>query len=261
VLARAFFGSRRDAQFVLPGVGLSDLYTEDAKRYIEQRGGRVEAHAPVVGLELSERHLIAVTLRDGRRLGAGACIAAIPPRALLPLLPPGVCRATAPEGLERFSASPIVSVHLWLDRPVLAHTFLGLVGTTTQWVFNRSKLVGEETPGGQCLSAVISAARGGVQWDSAAVAGRVVEELRAMVPAARAAAVLRSVVVKEKQATISTTPAADRARPAAETPIANLFLAGDWIATGLPPTIESAVMSGDRAAGLVAERFATQEHI
>lgn len=255
VLARAFFGSRTDSQFVLPAVGLSDLYTEDARHFIERHGGRVEAHAAVVGLDLSERRLTAVALRDGRRIGADACIAAIPPRALMALLPPLLGRATALDGLDRFSGSPIVSVHLWLDRLVLEHAFLGLVGTTTQWLFNRSQLVADESQGGQCLSAVISAAHDVVQWDSAAIAARVVEDLRAMVPAARVATVMRSVVVKEKQATISTTPDADRARPGVETPITNLFLAGDWIATGLPPTIESAVMSGNLAAERVAARI------
>ena len=38
------------------------------------------------------------------------------------------------------------------------------------------------------------------------------------------------------------------ARPAASTPVHGLFLAGDWIDTGLPGTIESAVVSGHRAA-------------
>jgi uncharacterized protein with NAD-binding domain and iron-sulfur cluster len=75
-------------------------------------------------------------------------------------------------------------------------------------------------------------------------------------PAARAASVLRAVVVKEKHATISCTPEAERLRPGAETPLDNLFLAGDWTATGLPPTIEGAVQSGDRAARLAAEAVA-----
>ena len=135
---------------------------------------------------------------------------------------------------------------------MLGEHFLGLIGTTTQWVFNRSKLLRQETGAGQCLSAVISAGHEVVGWDNARIAATVTAELRAVLPAARSATVQRSVVVKEKHATISTTPASERLRPPAETPIANLFLAGDWTATGLPPTIESAVLSGDRAAALVA---------
>jgi squalene-associated FAD-dependent desaturase len=255
VLARAFFGSRRDSQFVLPGVGLSELYTGDARRFIERRGGRVELHAPVAELALTDRRISAATLRDGRRVAADAWIAAVPPRALASLLPDGLRDAPPFRCLDAFGASPIVSLHLWLDRPVLAPDFLGLIGTTTQWLFNRSRLLRQETGGGQCLSAVISAGHDVVQWDNARITATVLDELRAVVPAARAAQLVRSVVVKEKQATISTTPAVDRLRPAPQTPIDNLFLAGDWTATGLPATIESAVVSGDRAAALVVERL------
>jgi hypothetical protein len=41
VLARAFFGTRADAQFVFARVGLSDLYTGLARERIVIRGGRV----------------------------------------------------------------------------------------------------------------------------------------------------------------------------------------------------------------------------
>ena len=131
---------------------------------------------------------------------------------------------------------------------MLDHQFLGLLGTSTHWLFNRSQLLGMQNGGGQCLSAVISAGHEVVQWDNARIVATVVDDLRAVVPRRAPRRVLRSVVVKEKHATISTTPAAERLRPAPVTPIDNLFLAGDWTATGLPPTIESAVLSGDRAA-------------
>jgi uncharacterized protein with NAD-binding domain and iron-sulfur cluster len=63
-------------------------------------------------------------------------------------------------------------------------------------------------------------------------------------------------VVKEKFATMSPTVAAARLRPPAATPFDNFVLAGDWTDTGLPATIESAVMSGHRAAEIVTTRLA-----
>jgi uncharacterized protein with NAD-binding domain and iron-sulfur cluster len=63
---------------------------------------------------------------------------------------------------------------------------------------------------------------------------------------------VRTIVVREKRATFSCTPAVEKIRPSTSTPIANLFLAGDWIATGLPATIEGAVISGERAAAATA---------
>jgi uncharacterized protein with NAD-binding domain and iron-sulfur cluster len=57
-------------------------------------------------------------------------------------------------------------------------------------------------------------------------------------------------IVKEKRATFAATSAEEKKRPGARTRWANLFLAGDWTATGLPATIEGAVRSGRRAAEL-----------
>lgn len=259
VLARAFFRSRADSQFVLPKVGLSDLYTDDARAFIEARGGSVAVKSTIAGLSLAGERITAIQLRDGTRVDADACISTVPPRALSALLPEPLRAAPPMRALDEFDASPIVSTHLWFDRPVLSSEFVGFLGTTTQWIFNRSKLTANGNGDGQqCLSAVISAGRDVVEWDASRVTDTVVSDLRSLVPAAREARLLRSVVVKEKYATISPTPAAERLRPPPRTCVDNFFLAGDWIQTGLPPTIESAVVSGQRAAQLVADRLAGQ---
>jgi uncharacterized protein with NAD-binding domain and iron-sulfur cluster len=57
--------------------------------------------------------------------------------------------------------------------------------------------------------------------------------------------------VRERRATFAATPEENAKRPQAETEWDNLFLAGDWTATGLPATLEGAIRSGNRAADLV----------
>jgi uncharacterized protein with NAD-binding domain and iron-sulfur cluster len=99
---------------------------------------------------------------------------------------------------------------------------------------------------------VISAAHDVVSWDNQRVVDQVRRDLYAALPAARGAELRHAVVVREKHATISGTPQTERQRPPTESPFPNLFLAGDWVQTGLPPTIESAVLSGQRAALRVA---------
>lgn len=255
VLARAFFGSRRDSQFILPRVGLSELYTDDARRFIEQRGGRLECKAVVAATEAQAGRVMALHLRDGRRVETDAVISTVPPSALGTFAPAEV-RAHVPQ----FDTSPIVSVHLWFDRPVLASDFIGLLGTTTQFVFNRSRLIGQGNGDGQqFVSAVISAGRDVVAWDNDRVAQIVTADIRALLPGAAQARVIRSVVVREKHATISLVPAVERVRPDVTTPVPNFFLAGDWTDTGLPATIESAVLSGRRAAGAAARSLQTHD--
>jgi squalene-associated FAD-dependent desaturase len=259
VLALGFFGSRADSQFVFARVGLSELYTDAAQARIAACGGHVELGAPASALEVDGARVRALVLRDGRRLELDACIAATPPAAAHALLPSAVAERAPWRDLEQLGTSPIVSVHLWYDRPVLDGEFAGLLGTTTQFAFDRTRLCGTrlaEDDGSTQVSAVISAGHDEEGWDGSRLAATVVADLEAVFPAARGARVVRSVVVKEKHATISCTPAAERLRPAAETPLDNLFLAGDWTATGLPPTIEGAVRSGERAAALASARLA-----
>jgi hypothetical protein len=61
-------------------------------------------------------------------------------------------------------------------------------------------------------------------------------------------------IVRERRATFEATPEQNAMRPGTVSSLKNLFLAGDWTATGLPATIEGSVRSGHRAAELVLAR-------
>ncbi len=257
VLVRAFFSGPEDARFVLARVGLSELYTEDARRFIVTRGGCVETKAQVVGIGMRGGEVAHVELRDGRRLSCAAYVSAVPPQALLPLLPVAVRREVPTLGaIERLASSPIVSVHVWFDRPLLTHQFVGFVGTQTHWLFNRDQITGRAAKEGSYLTFVISGARGIVDLDNEAITAATLADVRRLVPGAASAQVLHTQVVKEKFATMSPTVEAAQLRPPAATPFGNLVLAGDWTDTGLPATIESAVASGHRAAALAARYVA-----
>lgn len=257
VMVRAFFAGKDAARFVLSKVGLSELYTHDARRFIEARGGRIETKAHVVGVGFRGDEVSHFELRDGRRLTASAYVSAVPPQGLFPLLPIAVRRSVpALGGIEGLTSSPIVSVHVWFDRPILAERpFVGFVGTGTHWAFNRDVISGRRDRDGSYLSFVISGARGIVDDDNDAIVARTLADLRRLVPAAAAIGVRHTQVVKEKFATMSPTVAAARLRPPTVTPFDNFVLAGDWTDTGLPATIESAVMSGHRAADVVTARL------
>jgi uncharacterized protein with NAD-binding domain and iron-sulfur cluster len=66
--------------------------------------------------------------------------------------------------------------------------------------------------------------------------------------------VLSYKVIKEKKATISHAAGTYQRRPETVSPIKGLYLAGDWVRTGLPATIESACQSGHDAATEILER-------
>lgn len=241
VLRRLFFAGAPAARFGLARVPLSELYATDAHRAIEAAGGTVVTGATVASITLHDGRVSGLVLRDGRHVGVDAAVLAVPCGALLRLLPPALAAAPPFRPLAGVGTSPIVSVHLWLDRPVgWGAPFVGLLAGRTQWLFDC----------GTRLASVTSGAR---FWDDAAddeIAAEVLADARAVLPALGEATVRRTLVIRERHATISLTPAAEAVRPDASTPLPNLFLAGDWTATGLPATIEGAVLSGRRAAAL-----------
>ena len=216
---------------------LAASLVDPALRLLERHGARVTfgqrlralAHTKdrVSRLDLGQR---SVDLGPDDRL-----ILALPPAQTGELLP----GTPVPRGTHA-----IVNGHFQLDRPVElpgGSALLGLVGGTAQWLFARRDLV----------SLTVSAADDLAEEPVETIAQRLwADTAKALdLPPAPQPP---SRIVKEKRATFAQTPEAARRRPGARTACRNLFLAGDWTATGLPATIEGAIRSGHLAAALAA---------
>jgi len=144
-------------------------------------------------------------------------------------------------------SSPIVTVNLWLDRRVATAAFVGFPGRRFQWMFDKARLFGEQAAH---VSLVASGADEIVGFSNEALIDLARTELSQALPGSWS--VIRATAVRERRATFSLAPG-QPPRPAPATPIRQFFLAGDWTDTGLPATIESAVLSGHRAADLAAK--------
>jgi len=118
-----------------------------------------------------------------------------------------------------------------------------------QWVFDKRRVFGESA---SHLSLVASGADALAGQETQALVTMAAREIAAALPGARDARLVRGTVVREKRATFSVAPG-EPPRPGVTTPVEGLFLAGDWIDTGLPATIESAAMAGHGAARAVQE--------
>ena len=84
-----------------------------------------------------------------------------------------------------------------------------------------------------------------------------VRELADFLPIVREATLVKAHVIKEVRATFSASPGLEAFRPLSETPVRNLFLAGDWTRSGWPATMEGAVRSGYLAAEAVTRAAGT----
>ena len=243
VVREAFGAGAAGAGLGLPRRDLEEIFGRPAHRFIEARGGRVATQRPVAAVVAGAQGVEGVALESGETIEARAVVVAVPPWALASLLP----QEARPEGLEKLPSSPIVSATVWLDRPVMDELVVGLVGTTAQWVFNRSRLLGLEGPG-QVVAITVSAADDLLAPPKADIVETLTDDLRRLVPAARRARVGHTVVVKERRATVPLRPGETSSRPGFRTSIPGLYLAGGWTATGLPDTLEGAARSGEQAA-------------
>jgi squalene-associated FAD-dependent desaturase len=214
---------------------LSAAFVEPALAFLRTRGARVRFGAPVRSLAFADGggagRVAALRLSDDEILVApGEAVVVAAPAWIAQDLVPGL---TAP---DEFNA--IVNGHFKIAPPPGLAPIVGVIGGEAQWIFAFEDRI----------SVTVSAAGALADDDREDLAHRLwrdivaVHGLPAETPPWR--------IVKERRATFAATPQQDALRPAATTRWENLFLAGDWTATGLPATIEGAIRSGSRAASL-----------
>lgn len=246
VLRRAF-SLTGSAKIAVPSVGLSRLFVDKALPYITQQGGEVLFNQRIEQISWNGSRIKGVKTSDGKTWTADAYISALPSHTLSRVLPEDIfTRHPELSGLRALESSGIISIYLWLDAPVTSRRFVGLLDTQVQWLFHR--------PGEKSLVLVISAADALMDISKEALLAIAREDLRRLYPEFAQRKVLRSLVIKEKRATITHAPGQLRLRPHPITPVENLFLSGDWVNTGIPATIESAIQSAHACIEEIAKK-------
>lgn len=214
--------------------GLGDALVAPALDLLAQHGVRPFFGQRLRALRLDGNRITGLDFGTSMEtIGADdAVILALPPSVVAGLLPD----LTVPE-----DGHVIVNAHFRLDRPPaplpLGLPFLGVVGGDAHWIFLRGDVVSVTVSGAGFLARRPSEEIAERLWRDVT---RALDLEGVSLPPNR--------IIKEKRATFVQTPANQRRRPPAATGWANLFLAGDWTATGLPCTIEGAIRSGNAAA-------------
>lgn len=235
-------------------VGLADLFAPQAVEHIQAAGGRVLMQAEVVEIVGDDNRFHAVRLADGTRLSATHCIAAVPPQQLRPLLPEAWTQQhTLFRSLSAFQPSPYVSSYIWFDRKLTQERFWTRVWSPTNLNYDSYDLSnirpGWEQRPSLISSNIVYSYRADELSDDEIIAATV-QEIASFAPEAAQAKIQHAQVHRIPMAIPAPYPGSERLRPAPSTPISGLYLAGDWLQTGLPASMESAV----RGAWLAAEQ-------
>lgn len=237
VVQEGFLATRWSSSIGVPRLPLMDLY-EPARLRVEAAGGQV-----LTGESAAEATAETVRTKSGATHHAERVICAVPFERVRSVLgDQTVDQDPALARLEALQHSPILGVHLTFDRPVLRQPQALLVDQSTQWIFRKDEA-------GAVIHAVISAADDWMSLDEQAIVDRVCADIRACILEANGAELQSYRAVKEKRATFSPTPDSRGCRPSPQTSC-GVILAGCYVQTGWPSTMEGAVRSGEMAAAL-----------
>jgi hydroxysqualene dehydroxylase len=217
----ALLGPREDGDLLLPAEPLGEMHGAAAGRALEEGGAEIRLESRVGELD---------------ELDADAIVVATPPGEAARLLG---------EPAPALGDSPIVSVHLLVDRLLLRQPLAAFLDSPAHWVFDRGALTGHQPPSGQYLTVVSSGAP-----ELLEIRGRELVDTMASALTERLgeAELLWSRVSREPRATFAPRPGTSRLRPGAETSRENVVLAGAWTRSRWPATMEAAVASGQAAA-------------
>jgi hydroxysqualene dehydroxylase len=214
--------------------GLGPVFIEPALHYLGAHGAKVQFGHRLRALDFARDGVAALDFgEDKLTLAAGdGVILAVPPVVAADIVP----KLTTP---SQFRA--IVNAHFRLAPPAGLAPIIGIVNGTIEWLFSFSDR----------LSITISAADRLLDVPREALAEKLWAEVAIVAGLPKSLPPWQ--IVRERRATFAATPGENAKRPAVKTTWSNLFLAGDWTATGLPATIEGAIRSGNRAADLVGQ--------
>ena len=245
VLRDTLAGGRAASDLLLPRVDLSRLFPEPAERFVRARGGQVLRGAAVrrIRRDMQGFMLCRGDARDGDAEGQhyAQVIIAVAPQQLAPLVSALPELQALSRQVAAFAWEPIITCYLaYPGAPRLPAAMVGRCDGLMQWLFDRGQCGGP--PG--LFAAVISARGRHQNFPNAALAAALHEEIATLLPGL--APPLWSRVIRERRATFACVPGLQR--PATRTPLAGLWLAGDYVAGAYPATLEAAVRSGVSAA-------------
>ena len=239
VLRDTLGGARAASDLLLPRTDLGALFPEPASGFVTHRGGEVRLGTPVRSLDAGA---------DGIRLDVDSApfaraIVACGPQHAAPLLKRDQRLGGIAQTIDALDHEPIYTVYLqYPDTVSLPFPMLGFTDGLLQWAFDRGALSGHRG----LIAGVLSASGRHEALTHPDLATAIHDELAAGLANLPAPRWTR--VIAERRATFSCRPGL--ARPAIETPVGQVLLAGDYTASDYPATLESAVRSGVAAARL-----------
>ena len=234
-------------------IGLSNLISKNIHQILSTTGGEILTNAEVSGILTDNELATGVSLRNTNKhsvhkIESNAVISAVPWDKINLIAP----QSNSMETKKAFCTpalthGSIITLHIWLNKPVMDSDFIAVLGSELQWIFNKTKMH-ESASNGQQLTISISDAEKYISWSKKTLRNFFIEELIKSFPSINETNIVRFLLIKHPQATFISKPGVENIRYPQKTSFKNLYFAGDWTNTDWPSTMESAVISGRLAA-------------
>ena len=245
--------------FGFPKIGLAELFVPGCVRAIEAAGGAVCLNAPVLFPLVRGGQFAGFQLENGRQAIANAGVLALPPQALGEMgsrnrhIQAGLGRCV--HNLTHFKPSPYVSTTLWFDRKITRERFWARVwrdGDLNTDFYDLSNIRPLPASAPSMVAANAIHAHAAQAMSDRQIIERTQIEIAELEPKAAQASLVHARVHRIPMAIPCPAPGTETRRPPNRSAIPGLCLAGDWTATGVPCSMESAARSGALAAEIVA---------
>ncbi|MCA0390105.1 MAG: hydroxysqualene dehydroxylase HpnE [Bacteroidetes bacterium] len=241
VLREIFLKGKNNSKIIVPKCGLSELFVDNAIKLIEEKGGSVNFGNPLESIDTVVGRVVSLKFRDRTIENPENTVLAIPHFALKKI--DGISGVFPEIENGEMEYSSITTFHLKLNNNPLNTEFVALINSPVQWVFNH----------GDYITTVTSASTDWNAKEEPEIIKIVLSELENCL-GIKPSTVTAHKMIKEKRATFVCGGKNLDYRLPSQTGLENLYLAGDWTDTGLPATIEGAVMSGKTAANLIISK-------
>ena len=246
VLKNAFFAGREESKIGFPSVPLQALHGDHVSKFLADHQGKVLLSHKAVRLEREGKRIRSVIFQNGEKENCDYCISTLPPRHLQELITESQISQSI--RVPDLGSSPILSVYLWFDKSFTDEQICCLQNCAYEWILFRSNFMKTGSHRQFCVCLLVSAARHYQTWTREDLVKAGLYDVHQTYPESQKSVLTNSMVFWEPHATFSAKPLTGCKRPGVMTEIPNFFLAGDWTDTGLPATIEGAVVSGKESA-------------
>jgi len=229
IMKKMFFENYKNARLIIPEKSFYESFLDPAEKFLMKHNIEIIKSCCIDELEFQGDKVICAKDFRGQKYFADYFILAVPYHIYLKLMKKDECK---------LNFQSILNAHLLFEGYKSEQKFFALWNSPIHWAFFHKTHI----------TLTKSNAEDFLKFKDIELKEILLSEFFDFFPEYRNKKIVYFKVVKEKRATFISDFQSLKNRVKTKTEFSNLFVAGDFVDTGYPSTIESAVISGNMAA-------------